>query len=355
MPATTRIESLDFLRGIASLSVCWFHLTAFRYPSPDGPFYQAVRSSGAYGWLGVEIFFVISGFVIPYSLSRAGYRPNAYPSFILKRLLRLEPPYLVTIALLILLAFAYAGYSGRPAEIEGASIGLVRVLLHLGYLNMFFGYEWLNPGFWTLAVEFQYYLMMGLAIPLINTTRRWVRLVSLSGFVTAGMFFDRGRVEGAVPYSSFLFCFAPLFVMGILTFQKHSGLLGRKEYGGLLLLVGIAAFQLLGAPTTLAGLASVLVINLYHRQSVVARFFGNISYSLYLLHWPLGHLTLSIVGSKLLGATGDAARIGVLITALCVCIASAYLLYLLVERPAQRWSAAIRYGASPHSRRTATT
>src|SRR5215210_4781626 len=68
-----RIHGLDFLRGVASLAVCWFHLTSFTYATPDGWFYSALRRTGTYGWLGVEVFFVISGFVIPYSLHRAKY------------------------------------------------------------------------------------------------------------------------------------------------------------------------------------------------------------------------------------------------------------------------------------------
>jgi peptidoglycan/LPS O-acetylase OafA/YrhL len=62
-----RIVTVDALRGVASLSVAWFHLTQ---PNPAlAP--GIIKSSGAYGWLGVHIFFVISGFVIPYSLDKA--------------------------------------------------------------------------------------------------------------------------------------------------------------------------------------------------------------------------------------------------------------------------------------------
>lgn len=345
-----RIESLDFLRGVASLSVCWFHLTSFHYPTPDGPLYQMVRSSGAYGWLGVEVFFVISGFVIPYSLDRAGYILKDYLRFVLKRLVRLDPPYLATVVLLLILAYAYSFYSGREATIEGAAIGFTRVLLHLGYLNMFFKYEWLNPSFWTLAIEFQYYLLVGLAYPLLNHQRRLIRLAALLCFAATGFFGARGFVEGNVPYGRFIFYFAPLFAMGIVTFQRQAGLMGRIEYLVLVLTTGVATFVTLGVAAAISGLAAVSVINFYHKKNLIATFFGNISYSLYLLHWPVGHLTLSLVGSKLLGATGDSARIFVVLIALGVCIASAYLLYLLVERPAQRWSAAIKYGTK--SRRT---
>jgi peptidoglycan/LPS O-acetylase OafA/YrhL len=289
------------------------------------------------------VFFVISGFVIPYSLKRSGYKLRAYPTFILRRVVRLDPPYLITIVLLLGLAFANSFYSGQAPLVENAPIGLVRVLLHLGYLNMFFGSEWLNPSFWTLAIEFQYYLMMGLAFPLLSSRNRLVRVSALTGFAATAFFTGHHSSEG-VPYSSFIFDFAFLFVMGIVTFQRYSNVVGPKEYAVSLLITAAGALPTIGIAPTLAGLLAVAVINLYNRKSLVARFFGDISYSLYLLHWPIGHLTLSLVGSKFLGATSDGARTLVLLFVLCVCLASAYVMYLFVEKPAQRWSASIRYG-----------
>ncbi|MCA1635171.1 MAG: acyltransferase [Acidobacteria bacterium] len=338
-----RIDGLDFLRGLASLSVCWFHLTQFTYHNADGGFYSSLRASGSYGWLGVEVFFVISGFVIPYSLRRAGYSLSAYPTFLLKRVIRLDPPYLVSIALFLVLAFAYAFYTGRPPEVESAPLTWTRVLLHLGYLNMFFGYEWLNPAFWTLAIEFQYYILMGLAFPLFASGRRWVRVAALAGFAAPAFFSGHALMSGGVPYSAFIFHFMFLFLMGITTFQYRVGLVGGAEYAATLSLLVLGSFVTVGTGATIAGLFAVVVICLYNRKNVISDFFGNISYSLYLLHWPVGHLVLSILGGKLLRAADDATKTLVLLVALGVCFAASYLLFVLVERPAQQWSSRLRY------------
>jgi len=65
-PATTsRITSVDALRGVAALVVCIFHsLTA-----PESPYFHLFRPTLLrYGWLGVQAFFVISGFVVPFAM-----------------------------------------------------------------------------------------------------------------------------------------------------------------------------------------------------------------------------------------------------------------------------------------------
>src|SRR5207244_1915888 len=65
-----RIEAIQGLRGLAAFSVCWFHFTNGNptFLSPG-----ILKSSGTLGGLGVEIFFVISGFIVPYSLYTSGY------------------------------------------------------------------------------------------------------------------------------------------------------------------------------------------------------------------------------------------------------------------------------------------
>jgi peptidoglycan/LPS O-acetylase OafA/YrhL len=161
-----RITTIDALRGIASFAVCFYHLSyCSNICLPQG----ALKSVGSFGWLGVEVFFVISGFIIPYALHRAGYQLKQYGTFVLKRVVRLDPPYLATIALIIPLGYFSAmapGFQGPPFTVSTS-----QVLLHLAYLNVFFGGNWLNPVFWTLAIEFQYYLLVGLLYPFISHKR----------------------------------------------------------------------------------------------------------------------------------------------------------------------------------------
>jgi len=337
-----RLTSLDFLRGIASFGVCWFHLCYFTYPTADDNFYHLLRLTGKYGWLGVQVFFVISGFVIPYSLYNSGYRLKHFPTFMLKRVVRLDPPYVVTILLTIFLGLAYTILTGHRFEVEGAPVSTVRVLLHFAYLNVFFGYVWLNPVFWTLAIEFQYYILAGLTFPLLVSLKlrtRIISLVVLSAVCLAG----RYKVSHGVRFDAFIFHFLFLFQMGIATFQYVVGIIRKKEFLIVLSAAILGCLVTLGFAQTMAGVFAVTCALLYRRRNFVSDFLGRISYSLYLLHWPVGHVFLSVVGAKLLHAQTGLARLAVLLMATAVTLASSALLYFTVERPSQAWSSRIRY------------
>ena len=123
--ATDRLAVIDLLRGIAASAVAWFHFTRGNPRFlPEG----ALRSSGAYGWLGVEVFFVISGFIIPFALYKEGYQLRLHwKRFIAKRLIRLDPPYLACIVVAVALSYASAatpGFKGEPPDFTWTQAGL---------------------------------------------------------------------------------------------------------------------------------------------------------------------------------------------------------------------------------------
>lgn len=320
-----RIETLDALRGIAALAVAWFH-----FSSSQGLNNNLVRLSGAYGWVGVHIFFVISAFVVPLALYRANYNLQYYGRFLLKRIIRLEPPYIVSIGFIIALGYLaplMPGYRG-----EAYSVSALQVFFHLGYINVFMGYPWLNIVFWSLAIEFQFYIAVGLMFPLLVTRRaaaRWSTLAMLA------------LLAFLLPSPDFIFHYLFLFVLGILTFQRHVGLLRMSHYwvGFMLAVAGI--MLTLGAVVAIAGATTALVIAFVPFRNRVLKFFGNISYSLYLIHFPIGLRAINL-GFRFV--ENGAGRITVLLLTLGLSTAAAYVLYRLVEKPAQAWSSSIKFG-----------
>ena len=332
-PSSSRIATVDALRGIASFSVAWFHFT---HGNPDFLPAGLLKSSGEYGWLGVEMFFVISGFVIPYALYKAQYELPQYGRFLAKRIIRLDPPYIVDICLILALAYIVPlapMFHGPPPNYT-----LAQLLGHLGYANTLIGKPWINPVFWSLGLEFQYYLLVGLIFPLLVSSNRLIRWALIVALLLPGPF---------IPRSSLIFAWLPLFVAGILTFQKKVGLLSNRVFAaGLAVVFSIVWFEgrlgiaALGFPAAIVMLLTVLAIAFLTLRSSRLTWLGGISYSLYLVHCPIGGKVVNL-GAR--HAHGLYSEITVLIFAATASILAAYLLYRAVELPSQRLSSKISY------------
>lgn len=214
-----RIEVVHSLRGLAALSVALYHFCWGNASFAAPPMLKAITS---HGWLGVQVFFVISGFVLPYSLWRAGYKlsPSNFGRFVLKRVVRLDPPYFAVIVLVLILAFASTlvpGFRGEPFHFD-----LEQTVLHVGYLNGLAGAPWLNPVFWTLAIECQFYLLIAVIFPLTISRRQRVRLIGFGALLMASTLAPRVEL---VTYH------LPLFIFGIVAFQQFAGICSRQEAG----------------------------------------------------------------------------------------------------------------------------
>lgn len=261
-----RIAIVEELRGIAALSVAWFHFTNGNpHFLEDG----AVKASGSFGWVGVHVFFVISGFVVPFAMYRARYDMLSLPRFLAKRLLRLEPPYLACVLLAVVLAFVSSwvpGYRGAPLELDPTQIAL-----HVGYLVGFTQHAWLNPVFWSLAIEFQFYLTIALIFPLIASDRAWVRLPAVTILFAASFL--------PAP-DTLLFPFLGLFALGMLTFHFRAGWLEPKSYGALLLLftagLTVTSSLVIAIPACVAAFAMAFLRGAGRRWLV---WLGTVSYS----------------------------------------------------------------------------
>jgi peptidoglycan/LPS O-acetylase OafA/YrhL len=334
MTKESRIEVLDFLRGVASLAVALHHFNLFA----PGVLYDAFYR----GQLGVQVFFVISGFIIPYSLYRGGYRLPDYAVFVLKRVVRLDPPYFVTIAVIIALGVLSWYFPFQRGQVF--QVSWPQVLLHFAYVNVFFGYPWLNDVFWTLAIEFQYYLLMGLAFPVLFSRRASLRLGAMAAL---------GATAFVLPSPAFIFYFVFLFLMGIQTCQYRVGLVGRRQYAALLAVSTACSLVTLGPEQTVAGLLAVGAMLFLRMRNAVFIFLGQISYSLYLIHGPVGLRALNVMRRATGWETTLAGKFALIAAATAVSIFAAYLLYRFVERPSQQWSAALRYRRARRSPATA--
>lgn len=315
-----RLATIDLLRGIAALGVAWYHCTNGSGVLHEGWLYR----SGQYGWVGVEIFFVISGFIIPYSLHKAGYRTADFGRFLVKRIARLDPPYFADILLCLALSYVVTlapGFRGAWPQYTWGQLAA-----HVAYVNSFAHLRWVNVVFWSLGIEFQYYLLIGLVFPLLVARGSGTRFGFL-GLLLA--------LSALVRDEALVFHYLPLFVAGILAFQSKAGLISTRA-----LLAGLAATGVAG-PIACVGIATALIVRFVELRPSRLTNFGLISYSLYLLHVPIGGKIMNFGGRF---AHGTPAVAVLLAAAMGASIAAAAVFYRLVELPSQRLSSSIDYG-----------
>ncbi|MCA3693466.1 acyltransferase [Aquidulcibacter sp.] len=318
---TERIRMLEYLRGIASLSVAWFHMTNSFTDS-------WVAWSGSGGWLGVESFFVISGFVIPYALwtSYPRYSLRDMPHFLGRRVLRIEPPYLISILMVLVLGWLSSMAPGFQGQSQAFEPG--QVAAHLLYLVPLTQFSWLQPVYWTLAYEFVFYITIACLFP------------SLSG---PGRFHVYAAVATALATMVALGLASTLLLLFVMGVGVYRCLTGQDHH--LKTLVILAACGLIMAVENAPAQAAVgfvtAVFILYHgRLSQYLRIFaaplawlGAISYSLYLVHVPIGGRVVNI-GKRFVH--DDVGYMCVALVALVFSLVAAYVFYRLIEVPSMQ-------------------
>lgn len=340
MAHTKFFALLDSLRAVAALSVVYFHLVVMALPGGGlWPLDRLATLAGAdarnqldFGWFGVALFFFISGFVI----THAGRRETR-AEFALKRLLRILPPYLVvTLLAFILVMLKVPGLSPQDQTLGD----LLRNLTM--YAHVVPGLPILVFVAWTLVVELLFYLG-------VWATRGW--LVSRPLLVSATMLATVVLATAAAPIAppiiaglSMSLCFVPLLVMGQLAyFTRQRRISPATGTVGLLVAwsVFFVAVQRLnqvwmnsegahGFTETLFAFALFLLAIALEGTVVPPRIMRVValrSYSLYLVHWPVGLAVLiPLMASGL-------SYVWCLAIALLLVAIATELVYRAVERP----------------------
>jgi peptidoglycan/LPS O-acetylase OafA/YrhL len=331
------LYSLDYLRGFAAVAVCLYHFAGRPDYIPDDSIFKAVTDFGHYG---VEIFFVISGLVIPYSMEKGKYTIGKFSTFLKKRFIRIEPPYLICVVLVLILNYFTTitpFYVGKKFEID-----YLQVFYHLGYLNAFMGMDWLNQVFWTLAVEFQYYLLIALIFPVISSKNTFIWITSLLIFNFLSTSPDRNLV----------FNFSIFFTAGILIFRFLCAKFTTKEFILAMLCTLAFTFNRYSITEVLVILFTTIVVLSSLKPTFLSTFFGEISYSLYLLHLPVG---LRIISLTQRFSESVPLRYTMIFGALLISIGASYLYYRLVEKPFKTMSHKISYSTKPAYQPTETS
>jgi peptidoglycan/LPS O-acetylase OafA/YrhL len=178
------VPEIDGLRFVAIMAVVLFHLESYLFsPAPaEGSAGELARIITHTGWFGVQLFFVISGFILsmPFAQHRlCGGREPKLGKYFLRRVTRLEPPYIINLLLMYVLALTLEGFSQAP---DHSAWGL---LPHLGASltythNLAYGqFSLINNVAWSLEIEVQFYILAPLLACVFMIRNRWLRRAAI--------------------------------------------------------------------------------------------------------------------------------------------------------------------------------
>ena len=348
---------IEGLRGIAILLVLLFHAGL---PWTPG------------GFVGVDVFFVISGFLITGKLWRESQQPGGLniTRFYAWRIRRLLPAALVAVALISLVGLLLAAPLDRSElAADGAASALsLANMRFIGSVDYFAATTSPSPflHFWSLSVEEQFYLVWPALIVLLTwrggSSRRLI--VALLIGVVASFALSIWLTDTS-PARAFYLLPTRVWQLGVGGLLALVGVMGTSRGAGALAWAGLAAVAVAGVALTAEmpypGLAALLptagaVALLYGGAApsgpvrllaaAPLRFLGKISYSLYLWHWPLLVLPLMFLERALTGVE--------VVASVAVAIGVSWLSWRFVEQPfrygdrsrrATSWSA-IRVGVA---------
>ncbi len=299
-----RMPELDTLRGIAVLLVLFFHGFGFEFGLLGlHGIPKLLVAATLPGWVGVNLFFVLSGFLITGILLDTKARPDYFRRFYYRRALRILPIYY---AVLIALAmFSRTGLISRPAS--WGFLGLSAI--YLANVTELFGVPMQYGVLWTLAIEEHFYLIWPTAVRALS--RKMVAVAALAIFIGCALLRYYYCLKGYDAGQGYTWLYADGLALGaILAAIARSSWGTRRAMKTIttFLLAGSLAMLALGAPGIFLASHRVgmvlrpTVINLFFAGVValflligtspwkwlvnrpLLQFFGEISYGVYLIH-----------------------------------------------------------------------
>lgn len=326
-----RFYEIDLLRFLAAMAVVLFHYT-FRGFAEGG--YNPVEfpilgEFSRYGYLGVHLFFIISGFVILLSaMNRSAIK------FAISRIVRLYPAFWAGVSMSALIIYWY----GAPLF----DVNLSQYLMNMTMLSGYIGVEQIDGVYWTLLVELKFYALIFLLLVIHQ-------IKQIEYFLGAWILLVFVHALTPLPKIIAFFLFpewAPLFISGSLFFLIHFK--GINLYRGLLLLCAYLlamnfayhevdslssfykadfSFTIEAIILTIFYLFFILITTnrmSWIRSPLLVKI-GILTYPLYLIHQNIGF----IVFSHFSDSVNKYLLLGALITIMLI---SSWLIHILVEK-----------------------
>jgi len=327
---TTRYYELDLLRFIAAMAVVLFH---FMFRGQQGDFipvsFPSFENYVQYGYLGVNLFFMISGFVISLSAENRTAR-----QFVISRITRLYPAFWAGVTVT---AIAIVFFGGTLFQVDWS-----QYLINLTMLAQFLGVENVDGVYWTLYVELKFYVIIFIVLLFDKFNKMELVLATWLSILLLGLAFELPRIVNSLVFSEW----APFFISGVVFY-----LLKVKGFNLLRSAILIVAFMLslleavegntvfnTDYNVNASELAVVLIVLSYYctftliifdklswfRSSWALRI-GALTYPLYLIHQNLGFMFFTYFDGVL-------NKYVLLMMAILLVLVISWLIHVLIER-----------------------
>jgi peptidoglycan/LPS O-acetylase OafA/YrhL len=321
MLKSKKLTSLEILRGVSVLAVCFNH---FANAISGGTVLPGLfKGIEKYTVNSIDIFFVISGLVIPYSLHLSKYTLKSYFTFVYKRFMRMHPPYLIALAITLVLAAISYKIRHQPNPET-----LISILQSLFYAHI----PTSNPVFWTLRIEAEYYLFIGVFFVFLT---RYKNLAIILVFPLLLLL-----SQTSVADTFLMLKYVMFFLIGITGYRIYIS--EKTPIFEMVVLSALFIFTYIykGPGSAIVSMITIASIIFYKKSAHnVLDFTGKISYSLYLIHFPIGIKMINL----LLGRFSTNYYWVLFILAMGTTYTLAWLYWKYIEMPFARKSQNIKY------------
>jgi peptidoglycan/LPS O-acetylase OafA/YrhL len=314
-----RLEDLDALRGIAVVFVVLYHYF-FRYNEIYG--HQDINTGWAeYGYLGVQLFFIISGFVIFYSIQAVSNKKT----FWYARLSRLYPSFIFSVWLTFIVV--------SILTLPGREIEFTQALGNILLIHEYFSIKHVDKVYWSLTLEMTFYFWIALRIGKSQLKNQ--QLVLAVSILMLAVSLIQPEVSRKIE-KLFLLEYANLFLAGICFYYLKFKLMTYISW--LSLAVSYVTVYFIYSFEEFLIITSFYIVMLlfsYNRTHWIKlkplTYLGSISYALYLIHQNIGYAIIRSL--KLEGLSSFEA----ILVALLVVSVLAHAITSYIEKPAQSY------------------
>lgn len=295
-----RINEIDLLRFIAAIAVLLFHYS-FRghaYDDLSLMSYPWIIPVAKYGYLGVQLFFMISGFVIFMTASNATLK-----SFAISRVVRLYPAFWICCTITFIAIMLIGG--------SRFSASLTQYLANMTMLSEFIGFPSIDGAYWSIFIEIRFYLLIAILLAFKQMHRAEYFMLAWLAYISKIAIFgtDKGSIYLISEYAAF-------FIAGASMFMVWKGGFSLIRTTTITLAFALAIFQSLKQAAVLthvfkqevSAIAVAAIITAFfvlmllsatRNAGLIGRMnwsaVGALTYPLYLLHQFVGYMVFNLL------------------------------------------------------------